>query len=128
MDLEHIHGKMVHNTLAYGRRIEFMVKEGIHGTMAVNTKEIGKIITWMDTELTHGRMVENMLDNTKEIKNTVSVYTLGPMDENMMVNGRMEDNMGMASIYQKLGSIEKDFGKMVKEKNGWTMKMNDCSS
>jgi hypothetical protein len=128
MGLEHTLGKMALNTLVYGRKTEFMVKVDIHGTMAVNMKEIGKIITWTDMEHILGKTVENMLDNIKETKNTVSVYTLGPMGESMTVNGRMEDSMGMANTYPKLVNLEKVFGIMVKEKNGWTKKMrNDIS-
>ena len=120
----HTHGKMAHSILVSGMKIEFMGKVNTHGMMVASMKVTGKIIIWMAMVYTHGRMAENMKVIIKKIKSMGKVYTLGQMEENTMDNGKMEDKMAAVNIYQNKVNTAKAFGKMEREKNGWTKTRN----
>jgi len=99
-------------------KIEYMDKENIHGMTVGNMKVIGWIITWTVMVATYGKMAVNMKDSIKMTKNMDKVHIHGPMVGSMKECGKMEDNMVAVSIYQNKDCQEKEFGTMVKEKNG----------
>jgi len=118
MDLVVIRGRMVRNILVFGKKTKFMEMEDTPGMMEENTREIGKITTWTGMEHIHGKTAENMKVNTHVTKNMVEESILGQTDVSTMVNGKMEDNTEQVNTFLKQGNSEKEFGIMVKEKNG----------
>jgi pyrimidine operon attenuation protein/uracil phosphoribosyltransferase len=120
MVMEVILGKMALNIQVFGKKTKSMATEGTLGTMEENIKVTGRTIIWMDMVLTHGKMAGNMKVNTHVTKNMEKVFTRGLMAENMMENGKMAGNTAKVNIFLKRDNSEKEFGIMVKEKNGLT--------
>jgi len=106
------------NILVIGMKIEFTARVNIHGMMVVNMKEIGKIIIWMGMVCIPGRTAVNTKVNTRRIRSTVMVYTLGLMVASTTDNGKMEGSTVEGNTYLNRVSIEKVFGRMVREKDG----------
>lgn len=125
----HTHGRMAHNILERGTKIEFMETENTLGTTADNTRVIGKTTIWTAMVYILGKMEESMRVSTRKTKSMEKVYILGLMEENTTVNGRMVDSMEEANIYLKRDNSVKDYGKMERGRDGWTTwKINEFES
>jgi len=109
------------NILEIGRKIKFMGMANIHGMMEDNMKVNGKKTTWMDMVYTPGRMVGNLKVNTKEIRSTERESTPGQMAGNMMENEKMEGKTVKVNIFLKQVNLEKVYGRMERELDGWTI-------
>ena len=107
---------MVLSILESGLKTKFMAEANILGMMAVNMKVTGRIIIWMDSVYILGRMEECMKVIIRKIKSMVKEFILGLTEDAMMENGKMEDNMALESTYLNKVSIEREFGKMEREK------------
>jgi len=99
MDKEPTLGKMVHNILENGMKIEFTAEENTPGMTVESMKVNGKIIIWTAMVYIHGRMAVNMKASIRKIRNMVKESIPGLMAEGMTVNGKMEDNMAVVNIY-----------------------------
>ena len=121
------HGRMVLSILESGLKTKYMVEANTHGMMDVSMKANGKIITWMVTEFILGKMGECTRVTIRKIKSTVKEFILGPMAENMMGNGKTAGNMASESTFPNKDNIEREFGKMGREKDG-LMKLIDIFS
>jgi len=109
---------MALNILESGLKTKFMVEENTLGMMAENMRVTGRIIIWMDLVYIPGKMEECMKATIRKIKSMEKEFTLGLTADAMMANGKMEDNMALGSIYLNKDNIEREFGKMEKEKDG----------
>jgi hypothetical protein len=109
---------MVLSILESGLKTKFMAEANILGTMAENMRATGRIIIWMDSVYILGRMEECMKATIRKIKSMAKEFILGLTEDAMMGNGKMEDNMALESTYLNKDSIEREFGKMEREKDG----------
>ena len=89
-----------------------------YGLMEEPIKENGKTITCTVKEFTPGRTAENMTASMLMTESTDLESTLGPTVVSILDNGKMEDNMGKVSIEWLMVDLEKDYGKMVEDKDG----------
>jgi len=120
MDMEPIPGKMDPNILESGSKIRFTDVENTPGMMVVNTKVTGETITWMVMAFTLGKMAGSTKVSTRRIRNMAKVFTHGPMVASTTASGKMEGKMVVENTYPNKASIEKESGRMEREKNGWT--------
>lgn len=89
-----------------------------HGQMALNTKEIMLKVLNMVMAFLHGPMIQVMLVILIIINFMDMEYIPGLMDENMMDNGKIQKNMEMGLIQEKVKNQEKEYGNKVKEYRG----------
>ena len=109
---------MVLSILESGLKTKFMVEANILGTMAENMRATGRIIIWMDSVYILGRMEECMKAIIRKIKSMEKEFILGLTEGAMTANGKMDDNMALESTYLNKDSIEREFGRMEREKDG----------
>ena len=74
----------------------------------------------MDMEFSLGRMEEDMKDITKMIKRRDMAFSYGMMENNIKAIGKTENKMERENSFFLLNKNGKrDYGKMVKELNGF---------
>ena len=75
----------------------------------------------MDMGFSLGQMEEDMKDIIKMIKKKDMVFSYGMMENNIKVIGKMENKMEKVNSFFLLNKNgKKDYGKMVKELNGFS--------
>lgn len=93
-----IAGKIFRYLEETGKIIKYKVLVNIFGEMEESTLVTGRTANCTVMVYMYGLTEENMMENISTIKNKDSERTRGQMEEVMKVNGKMVNNMEMASL------------------------------
>ena len=116
MAREIIHGRMVRIITVYGKIIRLMDLEHIFGKTVVNTMATGKIMICMGWEFISMPTVFVMTANMKTTKKKVLGNTIGLMAENMKVTGTKANSMVLELMWiLKNKVLSVDSGNMGRE-------------
>ena len=116
MAREIIHGRMVRIITVYGKIIRLMDLEHIFGKTVVNTMATGKIMICMGWEFTSMPTVFVMTVNMKTTRKKVLGNTIGLMAENMKVTGTKANSMVLELMWiLKNKVLSVDSGNMGRE-------------
>jgi len=97
--------------------------ESINGTTVENIKEVGKKTICTEKEFIPGLTKEDMMDSTKTIRSMGSALIHIQMVDHTEAIGRTVNRMDKESLQHLLEKPEKEYGKMVREKDGLIMTM-----